>query len=140
MERRNFIKSSCSFCIAVGAGIIFNSVSSCTPLPIYKTIVSENKISVPQSLFANSNLQIVSAKEAEYDIALRKEPDGTFTALQMRCTHADNPLTSTGNGFTCTLHGSNFNNAGEVTKGPAAMSLNKYSTEKIGDSIVIRMN
>ncbi len=79
-------------------------------------------------------------KELEDDIALRKEQDGTYTALLMRCTHADNPLVSTGNGFICNLHGSTFDKEGSVTKGPAALPLRKYSVEIVSDNILIHIN
>ena len=123
-----------------GAGFIFGSLSSCVALPVYKTIISESKISVPISLFAQTDLQIVRTKNAEYDIALRKEKDATYSAILMRCTHADNQLTSTGNGFTCNLHGSKFDSEGAVTKGPAELSLKKYPTQVISDNIVITIN
>src|SRR5438876_4520684 len=106
MERRTFIKTSCSVCVALSAGLMMSAFSSCAPSLIFHTSISKNKISIPLSLFAQSDLQIVRAKNYDYDIAVRKEPGGFFLALLMRCTHADNQLTNTGNGFSCNLHGS----------------------------------
>lgn len=138
MERREFLKTSCTFCVAVGAGAIITSLSSCgTSAAVFKTAVMENKIAVPASLFATGNVQLIRTKETEYDIALLKENETTYTALQMRCTHADNRLNSTGNGFTCNLHGSRFDNNGSVTKGPAQESLKKYKTEINSTNIII---
>ena len=141
MERREFLKGSCSLCFAVAAGMVsMESLFSCTSTSIFKTVVDENKIAVPASLFAQSNLQIIRAKTLEYDIALRKEPDGSYLALLLRCTHADNPLTSTGNGFTCNLHGSRFDEEGVVTKGPAEHPLKKFSSEIISENIIIHLS
>lgn len=123
-----------------GAGLVFGSLISCASLPIYKTLMTENKISVPVSLFTQSDLHIVRTTNTEYDIALRKEKDATYTALLLRCTHADNQLTSTGNGFICSLHGSKFNSEGAVTKGPAEHSLKRYSTQIISDNIIITIS
>jgi Rieske Fe-S protein len=117
-----------------------SSMSSCVSFPIYKTLIIDNKISVPVSLFTYSELQIIRSKTSEYDIALRKEKNETYTAILLRCTHADNQLTSTGNGFVCNLHGSKFDSEGLVIKGPAEFPLKKFSTEIIADNIVITLN
>ncbi|MEP7171575.1 MAG: hypothetical protein ABI855_19545, partial [Bacteroidota bacterium] len=75
MQRREFIRTSCSFCMVAGVSFVLGSLSSCASLPIYKTVIAENKISVPVSLFVQSDLQIVRTPNAEFDIALRKEKD-----------------------------------------------------------------
>ncbi|MDB5144312.1 MAG: Rieske (2Fe-2S) protein [Mucilaginibacter sp.] len=127
-------------CLAMGAGMMIGSLSSCATLPIYKTAASNNKVSVPVSLFAQSNFQIIQPKDFYYNIGLRKEQDGTYTALLLRCTHADNQLVPTGNGFKCNLHGSAFDQEGQVTQGPAERSLKKYQTEIISDQIIIHLS
>jgi Rieske Fe-S protein len=127
-------------CLAVGAGMVVGSLSSCATLPVYKTVAANNKVSVPVTLFAQSDFQIIQPKDMFYNIGLRKEKDGTFTALLLRCTHADNQLVSTGNGFRCDLHGSAFNMEGQVTQGPAEQSLKKYPTEVISNQIIIHLS
>ncbi|MEP7197329.1 MAG: Rieske (2Fe-2S) protein [Saprospiraceae bacterium] len=139
MQRRQFIKSSCSFCLLSSAGFAIVELSSCANLPVYKTSIIESKVSIPVSLFVSSNLQIIRVKNLEYDIALRKENNDSYSALLMQCTHADNSLNSTGNGFNCNLHGSRFDQQGHVLKGPAAQSLKKYSTQIISDQIIISL-
>ena len=140
MNRRNFVKQSCTICLAVGAGMAVGALSSCATLPVYKTAVSNKKVSVPVSLFVQSDFQIIQPKDFYYNIGLRKEIDGTYTALLLRCTHADNQLVATGNGFKCNLHGSAFDKEGQVTQGPAEYSLKKYQTELISDQIIIHLS
>jgi nitrite reductase/ring-hydroxylating ferredoxin subunit len=127
-------------CLAVGAGMVIGSLSSCATLPVYKTAASNNRVAVPVSLFAQSDFQIIQPKDFYYNIGLRKEQDGTYTALLLRCTHADNQLVPTGNGFKCNLHGSAFDKEGQVTQGPAEHSLKKYPTEIISDQIIIHLS
>lgn len=128
-------------CLAVGAGLIAASeLSSCAALPVYKTTMANNKVSVPVSLFAQNDFQVIQPKDMFYNIGLRKEKDGTYTALLLRCTHADNQLISTGNGFKCNLHGSTFDKEGQVTQGPAEHPLKKYKTEIISDQIIIHLS
>src|SRR6185312_2364372 len=126
MDRRDFVKQSCIACMAMGAGLLVGSLSSCATIPVYKTTVDANKVTVPVSLFAQTDFQVIQPKDLFYNIALRKESNGTYTALLLRCTHADNQLMSTGNGFKCNLHGSSFDKEGHVTQGPAERPLKKY--------------
>ena len=127
-------------CLAVGAGMVIGSLSSCATLPVYKTTANNNKISVPVSLFTQNDFQIIQPEDFYYNIGLRKERDGSYTALLLRCTHADNQLMPTGNGFKCSLHGSAFDKEGQVTQGPAERSLKKYQTEIISDQIIIHLS
>ncbi len=141
MDRRKFVKQSCSLCLAAGAGMLVGQLSSCaTALPVYKTNTANNKVAVPVALFATSSFQLVQPKKLYYNIGLKKEADGTYTALLLRCTHADNQLIPAGSGFKCTLHGSTFDNEGRVTMGPAERPLIKYRTEIVSDQIIIHLS
>jgi Rieske Fe-S protein len=88
-------------------------------------------------LFAQTDLQIVRPHAFDYDIALQREKDGSYTAILLCCTHTDNQVSFTGNGFVCSLHGSRFDKEGNVLKGPAERSLKKYKTQIIGGNVVI---
>ncbi len=120
--------------------MVIGSLSSCATLPVYQTTFANNQVVVPVSLFAQSNLQIIQPKNYYYNIALKKEANGNYTALLLRCTHADNQLSPTGNGFKCNLHGSAFNQEGQVINGPAERPLKKYTTEIINEQIIIHLN
>lgn len=140
MDRRNFIKQSCTVCVALGAGISIASLSSCATASVYQSAIESGKVSVPVSLFAQNDFRIIQPNKFFYSIGLQKEKDGTYTALLLRCTHADNQLTATGKGYQCSLHGSTFDKEGKVTKGPAERSLKKYPTEIISDKIIIHLS
>ncbi len=140
MERRAFLKAGCKLCGIAGIGLALSAFSSCAPMPLYKTSAAESKVQIPLSLFDKSNLQIIRIADYPYDIAVRKNADGNFKALLMRCTHADNQLMSTGKGFLCTSHGSNFDSEGLVTKGPAERTLKSFTTEINNVFLVIHLS
>ncbi len=140
MDRRLFVKQSCTMCVAIGAGLVIGSISSCATLPVYKTAIADNKLSIPETLFANSDFQIIQPKDFFYNIGLRKEQGGSYTALLLKCTHHDNQLIAMGNGFKCNLHGSVFDNEGQVTVGPARAALHKYHTEVLAGQIIIHIS
>jgi len=138
MDRRKFVKQSCSLCLAVSSGMLVGSLASCaSALPVYKTVVTGKKITVPVALFAKSVFRLIQPENSFYNIGLKKENDGSYTALLLRCTHADNQLIPAGNRFRCTLHGSTFDDEGRVINGPAQYPLKKYLTLVTTDQIII---
>ena len=139
MDRRKFVKQSCTVCVAAGAGMLMGSLASCSVLPSYKTAVTNNRVEVPLALFQNSNFQLIEPKGMYYNIGLKKEADGNYTALLLKCTHADNQLTPTGNSYKCNLHGSAFDAEGKVTIGPAERPLKRYPTETTSNTIIIHL-
>ncbi len=129
MERRKFLESACKACLLAGAGILISELSACSPsAKVLKLPVTDNTISIPITEFANSPLQLVLPAGWLYTIAVRQTSPEQYEALLMKCTHQQNQLISTGNGFQCTLHGSRFNPEGQVLKGPAETPLKKFTT------------
>lgn len=140
MDRKEFIKTSCNFCLAGAAMLLVPGLAGCgASYNSLKASVANNQIQIPLSGFATNNLQFISAKNLEYDIAVYKQQDGSFLALQMKCTHHDNGLTPDQNGYSCNLHGSQFSKTGEVVKGPAATALKKYKTNINNNQLIISL-
>ena len=87
MNRRNFLKDTCKACLLSAAAFSMADVlDACgTTMKGFKTSVNNNRVEVPLTLFATSELQIISPKNYEYEIAVRKNADNTYEALLMRC-------------------------------------------------------
>jgi len=114
MDRKNFVKASCHFCLLGAAGFLLPQLAGCSPaLPVYKTPVKNSRLELPLTLFEKSSLQLVRPEGWYYDIAVQKQENG-YTALLMKCTHQDNQLSAGSGGFDCSLHGSRFDKAGIV--------------------------
>jgi len=141
MERRAFLKSSCNVCMLLTAGLILPMLPGCGPAAyqVIHTEVHDDLIQVPLTGFAQSPLQLIRPNGWLYAIAVRKKEDNTWSALLLKCTHQDNQLTTTGNGYTCSLHGSAFNTAGGVTKGPAERALKQYVTTTDQTNLTIHL-
>lgn len=142
MQRRQFIKNSCNACLLLAAGYILPELTGCTPskYAIINTASPVNDIiEVPLAAFTQSALQIVRPKGWYYDIAVQKKNDNTFSSLLLQCTHQDNQLDITGNGYHCSLHGSVFDKEGKVKKGPAEMPLHQYTTTINQDKLIIHL-
>lgn len=139
MERREFLKTSCLVCLGVQATLATSLFTGCSSLPVYRTSVADHEITVPKSVVAEGDFHLIHADNVEYQIALQRR-DGRFSAILLRCTHAENPVTYTGHGFSCSLHGSMFDSNGAVTRGPASLPLENLLVQEYPDRIVIRLS
>jgi Rieske Fe-S protein len=141
MDRKDFIKGSCGICLALSSGFMLSAMlSACKmPLSVIKTSSDNDIVSIPLAEFEKMDFKLVRVNDYNYDLAIQKNPDGTFTTLLLMCTHQNNPLTKTGNNYYCTSHGSQFNHEGIVTKGPAEKNLIRLKTAVEKDHLKIRL-
>jgi len=143
MDRRNFLKQSCGACAAMSLGALLGTsfLESCgsTGLSVLKAAPSDGKVSVPLAQFEGHNFQLLRVNNYNYDIALQKKDDGTYSAMLLMCTHARHPLTKAGSGYYCTLHGSKFGADGKVEKGPASKPMVLLPTAIDGDRLVVTL-
>jgi Rieske Fe-S protein len=140
MQRRNFIRSSCTSCLLVATGWMLPALSGCGPAAYQvfnSTEEKEDRIEVPADTFAKGPLVLVRPKGWLYSIALRKHEDNTYSALLLKCTHQDNQLTAASDGYSCSLHGSAYNKEGRVTKGPAERALKTFSVTTNANQLFI---
>ncbi len=139
MERRNFIKSTCNICLLGASGFFAAQLPGCSPASysIFKTEAIDKKVTVPLNLFDKSPFQIVRPKKIFYDIAVQKKEDKSYSAIQLLCTHQQTQLTVTGNRYTCSLHGSQFDKNGNVRKGPAEKPLLHFKTVISDENLII---
>ncbi len=140
MKRRQFIQSSCNLCLLTATGYFLSELAGCNPAyKVIKTDIVDNTLQIPVASFAQSNFQFVRPKGWYYDIAVRKKDNNVYESVLLQCTHQQNQLVPTGNGYICNLHGSQFTKDGNVTKGPAERPLKKYETTLDQDKIIIHL-
>jgi cytochrome b6-f complex iron-sulfur subunit len=140
VDRRNFIKSSCTFCLAAtGVTAITTLLQSCATMHVFNGTINENSISIPLTELFEKESLIVKAKNTSADIALIKMKTGEWRAVLMLCTHASNPISFYGTSFRCNVHFSEFNLDGIPQNGPAQKPLKILATEMKADQIVIRL-
>ena len=73
---------------------------------------------------ANMNqLVLVDGKRAA-----KRTGASSFVAFSRLCTHEGTPVDVSGSGFVCPNHGSQFDNSGQVTLGPATQPLATLAT------------
>ncbi len=129
MDRRNFIKHSCTACLSVTA--LAAVVSSCTPTRYISGRLNKDGLTISKDDFkirqkggtAYSTFIIVRNDALQYPVCIYRFNDQEYSALWMKCAHQGAELQAAGDMLQCPAHGSEFNNKGEVTSGPAINNL-----------------
>lgn len=126
--RRQFIKDACFGCMGLLASAsILTMLEGCTTLSVYKGTLQQGKIEVAKNTFVEEEkLKLVRLSDLQFDILLVVIAPGQAHALQMVCTHIENPLVAHSRGLSCNVHGSTFDLEGAVTNGPADRPLKRY--------------
>lgn len=143
MDRRNFIKNSCTACLSLT--VLSSLVSSCTPTQYISGTLAKDGITVNKDQFkikqkggtAYSSFIIVRNDALKYPICIYRTNDQEYTALWMRCSHQGTELQASGDVLQCSAHGSEFNNKGEVRNGPADIALRTFPVTVTNNEIFI---
>lgn len=145
MERRDFIKQ-CGVmglsCIGISA-----SLDSCTGGHHVTGVINNNTISVSRSEFIHTKGEraglrkyiIVRAENVNYPIVVYRFSETDFKALLLRCTHQSYELNVSGDLISCSAHGSEFTNKGDVVQGPAEQALQSFPIKMDEKNIYIQL-
>lgn len=75
---------------------------------------------------AYSSFIIIRNDALQYPICLYRFKDDEYSALWMKCSHQGAELQASGDVLQCPAHGSEFDNKGGVTNGPAGTNLRTF--------------
>jgi nitrite reductase/ring-hydroxylating ferredoxin subunit len=132
MDRRSFLKQSCTACLSVTAVSVL--LTSCTATQYLPGTLSTDGLTLLKDDFkikqkgstAYSSFIIVRNDSLKYPICVFRKNDEEYSALWMQCTHQGAELLASGDVLQCAAHGSEFNNKGEVLTGPASNKLRSF--------------
>jgi Rieske Fe-S protein len=128
MDRKKFIKN-CGFS-CLGASSIGIFLNSCISTRNISASISGDNLVIPKSDFIKNekHLQyvIVQNEQLQFPIYVFRFSELEFAALYLRCTHQGNELNAYGDKLVCSAHGSEFDNKGGVTNGPATNPLKSF--------------
>jgi Rieske Fe-S protein len=141
ITRRNFIKNSC---LACAGGLLPLTLSGCASHNVNGTLEKAG-ITIPKADFAFvkkgettfKSFLIVRNEQLEFPIYLYRFSENEYSALWMECTHQGAELQASGDFLHCPSHGSEFNNRGTVSTGPAEKNLRSFPVSVFNDKILI---
>ena len=139
VSRRRFLAQ-----LAGGMGLtagVTTAWSGCATVPVYPGRLSAGRVVLqrPDLDVAMAAKRVVRLNAPGFDgtILLFQAESGEYRAFDATCTHLGCQVRPTGSGMTCPCHGSSYDLHGEVVRGPAQKSLQRYDTEVRPETIEI---
>ena len=135
LDRRAFV-SACAACCAAF------TVSGCASLVTHPVPVTDGRVRLRLADYPDLTAQ---------DGVIRIQPTGlehpiyvltagsSFQAVSPICTHRGCTVDVQGDRLVCPCHGSTYDRAGAVLKGPAQRALTRFPVERAGDALVIQV-
>ena len=136
MPRRTFLAHA-----TAGAGLIFGGLGCATAI-IYPATVVNGRIRVNRSelqALAHGQSVVVKAPGLSDPLILTQLKGDEFVAVSAKCTHLGCHVRASQNFLVCPCHGSTFDPAGDVVRGPAQEALARYPVEVTKDQVEIIM-
>jgi Rieske Fe-S protein len=143
MDRREFIKNTCTACIGLGAAA--TALQSCTATKYISGKIEGDQLIVPLKEFIKGNSNKISyhayivlrPEILQYPICVYRFNETMYAALWMRCTHQGVELTAAGERLQCPAHGSEFDSSGKLKQGPADENLRAFPVTILKDELLI---
>lgn len=129
LSRREFVGG-------LAAGLL---AASCAPFRYVAGRLQNGQLVVSAAEFGDGPFALIEAPQLPLPIYLYRHPDGSFTAVLTRCMHQGCQVEPASGRLICPCHGSEYDNAGGVLKGPTQLPLIAYPVTQDGDRITIRL-
>jgi Rieske Fe-S protein len=133
-DRREFI-AACTCALAAVA------VGGCASLVIRRVTPVNGRIELALShypeLYERESVLKILPEGSEEPIFVLTDANGKHTALSSTCTHLGCAVEIEGTRLVCPCHGSTFDRAGRVLRGPAADPLRRYDAQLSGDGVLV---
>ncbi len=138
MDRRNFVKSSCTIGVLTIA----------TPVALLESCTKDNTSTTPQGPTVNFTLDLSKPVNAALnntggsvhaDGVIVVNTGGSFIAIAETCTHAGCMINynKSANDFVCPCHGGTYDLSGNVISGPPPAPLKKYTVVENGNNLTV---
>ena len=134
--------------MCLGAAILPAALSGCQSTHYTTGTLEQNGISVLKSEFTylqKDQLQmrsyiIVRNDKLEFPIYVYRFSDTEYSAVLMKCAHQGAELSASGDHLHCPSHGSEFDNRGNMTQGPAEKNLRSFKVLANAEKLFINLS
>ncbi|WP_315822382.1 Rieske (2Fe-2S) protein [Paraflavitalea speifideaquila] len=132
MKRREFIVSSCTACLSMTGLAV--GLTACKTTHFVNGRLDKDGMTIDKDDF-KTNQQgqatyrpyiVVRNEELKFPICIYRFSDTEYTAIWMQCAHQGAELQAAGTHLHCPAHGSEYDNKGRVTNGPAERDLRTF--------------
>jgi Rieske Fe-S protein len=131
MDRRKFIKTSCVSCLS--ASLLSSALfSACSPTQYITGTLEKDGLVISKDQFKVGNkgsynsFVVVRNENLLFPICIYRFSDEDYSAIWLKCAHQGAEVNVVGDMLQCPAHGSEYNNRGVVTNGPATSNLRTF--------------
>ena len=136
MTRRDVLGSMLAVAAACTSGI-----AGCAAVPMLSAVPTRGRIRLPLREFeaaaGSRGALLVETPALNDPLLLLRNQEGNFVALSSRCTHQACRVKPARGFIICPCHGSTYDLAGNVVRGPARRALASYPARSVDEMIVI---
>jgi cytochrome b6-f complex iron-sulfur subunit len=124
-SRREFVEH-----LSVGVvGALPFVAGACARFHYVDSGLENGRLVVSLAEFGTGPFALVDAPNLPMPIYLYQHADGRFTAVLTRCMHRGCQVEPAGGHLVCPCHGSEYDNAGGILKGPTQFPLIRFPVE-----------
>lgn len=134
LRRREFL----GLCACVAAGSMLGACASVLvrQVPVANGRVELSLVQYPELSQAGAALQILPEGQKQPLIVI-VDANGKHSVISSECTHKGCTVEVQGERIVCPCHGSTYDRKGDVLKGPAQRSLQRYPSRLTSDGVLI---
>ncbi len=145
MNRKDFLKT-CGFSCMLGSAAL-PMLQSCTTSKALSGTISGSDLVVQQSDFETKaageihykKYIIVNNDKLKFPVCIYRFSNEEYKALWLQCPHQGAELQVFGDKLQCPAHGSEFDNSGIVSNGPASQNLRSFPVTINKDQLLISL-
>lgn len=130
MNRKDFILRSCTACLSVSSVATLLSSCAITKFSNGKLLKDGIVIDIQEFVINGSDKHrlyiVVRNEKLVFPICVYRFSYNDYSAIWMQCAHQGAELNVAGDYLQCPAHGSEYDNRGKVTNGPADRNLRTF--------------
>jgi cytochrome b6-f complex iron-sulfur subunit len=135
-SRREFLR-------VLEAGLVCGAVpaalAGCARFQFVNSGVEGGRLVVSRAEFGEGPFALIEAPNLPMPIYLYRHAGGHFTAVLTRCMHRGCQVEAAADHLVCPCHGSEYDNAGRVLKGPTQLPLIRFPVETDAENIYVEL-
>jgi cytochrome b6-f complex iron-sulfur subunit len=135
MNRRRFLRQV----EGLSVGAIGLSISGCIGFYYVNAELRGNRLIIPKAEFGSGRFVLVDAPRFSLPLYIYRLDDGSYSAVSTKCMHRGCQVEPGGDHLVCPCHGSEYNNVGEVLKGPTRLPLRRFPVSVEDDRIAVEL-
>jgi cytochrome b6-f complex iron-sulfur subunit len=114
--------------------------AACAPFRYVGSRLEGGQLVVSLAEFGDGPFALVDSPNLPLPIYLFRHASGAFTAVLTRCMHRGCQVEPADGHLVCPCHGSEYDNAGAILRGPTELPLIRFPVRHAGDHLYITLN